>query len=272
MNQYKNLKLQTDQSILTVSLNRPQTLNAFSTDLFDDLSALCDELADSAEIHVVIFTGAGKSFSSGLDLNLFMQGAEQWTRESLSVLIRHWQDTFNKLEALPQITIAAINGVCLGAGLEMTLACDFRICSSRSTLALPEVKLGIIPDLGGITRLTRIVGPAWAKEIILRGRNVSALEALRIGMVNRVADPGDMPGIARNWAQQFVKLPFKALSHSKKLINTSYDTQLPQALKAAEYAQIQLLGSEDFQRAVAALQAEKQPDPLESSELQEQTA
>ncbi len=254
MNQYKNLKLQLDQNILTVSLNRPQTLNALSPELFDDLSALCDELVENPDVRVVILTGVGKAFSSGLDLKVFMEGAAQWTQDDLRVIIRRWQETFNKLEALPQITIAAVNGVCLGAGLEMILACDFRICSSRATLALPEVKFGIIPDLGGITRLTRLVGPAWAKEIILRGRNISALEALRIGLLNRVADPGDMPGIARNWAQQFAKLPFKALSHSKKLINATYDTQLPQALKVAEYAQLQLLASDDFRDAIAAMQ------------------
>lgn len=253
MNQYKNLKLQSDSEILTVSLNRPQTLNAFTPEMFDDLSALCDELAESAETRVVIFTGAGKSYSSGLDLNIFTHNAVQWTQDEFRVIIRHWQDTFNKIEALPQITIAAVNGVCLGAGLEMILACDFRICSSRATLALPEVKFGILPDLGGITRLTRLVGPAWSKEIILRGRNVSALEALRIGLLNRVADPGDMPGIARNWAQQFARLPFKALSLSKKLINAAYDTELPQALKAAEYAQLQLLASDDFRAAIAAM-------------------
>lgn len=270
MNQYKNLKLQTDQNILTVSLNRPQTLNAFSPELFDDLSALCDEIADSHDVRVVIFTGVGKGFSSGLDLNVFLQGAATWTVDDFRAVIRRWQETFNKIEALPQITIAAVNGVCLGAGVEMILACDFRICSSRATLALPEIKFGIIPDLGGITRLTRIVGPAWAKEVILRGRNVSAMEALRIGLVNRVADPGDMPGIARNWAQQFVKLPFKALAHSKRLINASYDTQLTQALQAAEYAQLQLLADDDFRSAVAALQAA--PEPTENSELAELTA
>lgn len=272
MNQYKNLKLSLDQNILTVSLNRPQTLNAFSVELFDDLYALCDELAETTDARVVIFTGIGKGFSSGLDLNLFVQGVQEWTQDDLRVLIRRWQDTFNKIESLPQITIAAVNGVCLGAGLEMILACDFRVCSSRSTLGLPEIKLGIVPDLGGITRITRIVGPAWAKEVVLRGRNVSPMEALRIGLVNRVADPGDMPGIARNWAQQFVKLPFKALAHSKKLINTSFDTQLPQALKAAEYAQLQLIASDDFRNAIAALQANKQPEIEEMPEMQEQTA
>jgi enoyl-CoA hydratase/carnithine racemase len=270
MNQYKNLKLQLDQNILTVSLNRPQTLNALSPELFDDLSALCDELGENTEVRVVILTGVGKAFSSGLDLKVFMQGAAQWTQDDLRVIIRRWQETFNKLEAVPQITIAAVNGVCLGAGLEMILACDFRICSSRATLALPEVKFGIIPDLGGITRLTRLVGPAWAKEIILRGRNVSALEALRIGLLNRVADPGDMPGIARNWAQQFSALPFKALSHTKKLINATFDTQLPQALKAAEYAQLQLIASDDFRAAIAALQAEHAPP--ETTEPSEETA
>ncbi len=267
LNSYKNLKLQTDQNLLTVSLNRPQTLNAFTVEMFEDLSALCDELADNQDIHAVIFTGVGKGFSSGLDLKLFLQGIDTWTPDALSVLIRQWQATFNKVEALPQITIAAVNGVCLGAGVELILACDSRISSSRVTLGLPEIKYGIIPDLGGITRLTRIVGPAWAKEVILRGRNVSSMEALRIGMVNRVADPGDMPGIARNWAQQFSKLPFKALANAKKLINTSYDSQLVQALKAAEYVQLQLVGSEEFRAAVAAMQQEQTQD--ETSETNE---
>lgn len=270
MNQYNNLKLQSDKEILTVSLNRPQTLNAFTTELFDDLSALCDELAENSETRVIIFTGAGKGFSSGLDLNVFVQAMAEWTQDDLRVIIRRWQDTFNKIEALPQVTIAAVNGVCLGAGMEMILACDFRICSSRATLGLPEVKYGILPDLGGITRLTRLVGPAWAKEIILRGRNVSALEALRIGLLNRVADPGDMPGIARNWAQQFAKLPFNTLANAKKLINASYDTQLPQALKAAEYAQLNLIGSDDFRNAIALMQAGREPE--ETSQAVEMTA
>ncbi len=262
MNSYKNLKLQPEQAILTVSLNRPQTLNAFTPEMFDDLSALCDELADNASVHVVIFNGVGKAFSSGLDLNVLAEGTARWTEEDLRVLIRRWQETFNKVEALPQVTIAAVNGVCYGAGVELILACDFRVSSSRTTFALPEIKYGILPDLGGITRLTRIVGPAWAKEVILRGRNVNAMEALRIGMVNRVADPGDMPGIARNWAQQFTKLPFKTLAHAKRLINATYDTQLAQALRAAEYAQLQLLVSEDFRAAVAALAKEQNESHL----------
>jgi enoyl-CoA hydratase/carnithine racemase len=262
MNSYKNLKLHGDGALLTVTLNRPQTLNAITPELMDDLSTLCDELADNADTRVVTVTGAGKGFSSGLDLKVFGAGTGDWTLDDLRVLIRRWQETFNKLEGLPQITIAAVNGACMGAGLELILACDFRISSSRALFGLPEVKLGIVPDLGGITRLTRMVGPAWAKEVILRGRNVSAMEALRIGLVNRVADPGDMPGIARNWAQQFARLPSKALSNAKRLINAAYDTQLPQALKAAEYAQLQLLASDEFRGALADLIAGKDDIPV----------
>ncbi len=257
MNQYKNLKLQLDQTILTVSLNRPQTINAFTPDMMDDLAALGAELQENQDVRVVIFTGVGKGFSSGVDLNLFIKLLSEWTQDDLRAMIRRWQETFNKIEALPQITIAAVNGVCFGMAVEMIVTCDFRISSSRATLGLPEVKYGILPDLGGITRVTRLVGPAWAKEIILRGRNVSAMEALRVGLVNRVADPGDMPGIARNWAQQFAKLPFKALSHSKKLINATFDTQLAQALKAAEYAQLQLISSEEFGAAAAQMMLER---------------
>lgn len=257
MNSFKNLKLAQDQGILTVSLNRPQTLNAFNAAMFDDLAALCEELTSDESVRVVILNGVGKAFSSGLDLNLFTEALEKWTVDDLRVMIRKWQDTLNRVEALPQVTIAAVNGVCLGAGVELIVCCDFRVSSSRTTFGLPEIKYGIIPDLGGITRLTRIVGPAWAKEVILRGRNVTAMEALRIGLANRVADPGDMPGIARNWAQQFCKLPFKALAHAKKLVNTSFDAQLVQQLKAAEYAQLQLIGSDEFRAAIAALQEEQ---------------
>lgn len=256
MNSYKNLKLQLEQGILTVALNRPQTMNAISPELMDDLFALTEQLENDRDARVVIVTGAGKAFSSGLDLNVLGALAASSTAEQMRTLIRRWQETFNRLENVPQVTIAAINGVCLGAGVELMLACDFRIASSRTQFALPEVKFAMVPDLGGITRLTRMVGPAWAKEVILRGRNVSAMEALRIGMVNRVADPGDMPGIARNWAQQFLKLPPTTMTLAKRLINATYDSQLAQALQAAEYAQLELWASDEFRGALAALQQE----------------
>lgn len=260
MNSYKNLKVTTENQVMTVTLNRPQTLNSVTPEFMDELGALCDALGEDAETRTVIVTGAGKGFCSGLDLGFFARIGNQITPDDLRGLIRHWQDVFNKLENVPQVTIAGINGPCLGAGVELILTCDFRISSSRALFGLPEAKYGIIPDLGGITRLTRMVGPAWSKEMVLRARNISAMEALRIGLVNRVADPGDMLGIARNWAQQFNKLPPQALSHAKRLINSAYDSQLTQALHAAEYAQLQLLSSDEFRTALSAMREEPVPD------------
>lgn len=260
MNSYKNLKIASENQIMTVTFNRPQTLNSVTPEFMDELGSLCDALSDDADIRTLIFTGAGKGFCSGLDLGVFGQIGNQISLDDLRGLIRRWQAVFSRLENVPQITIAGVNGPCLGAGVELILSCDFRISSSRALFGLPEVKYGIIPDLGGITRLTRMVGPAWAKEMVLRARNVSAMEALRIGLVNRVADPGDMIGIARNWAQQFGRLPPKALSHAKRLINSAYDSQLNQALLAAEYAQLQLLGSDELRAALTALQGEQVED------------
>ncbi len=250
MNSFKTLKLERADGIATLTFTRQQTLNSLSLQSFDDLSAVLDQLAQDSQTRVVILTGAGRSFCSGLDLNLLGQIGSTIQLEELRGIMQHWQNVFTSLENLPQVTIVGINGICLGGGVEMILACDFRIASTRAIFGLPEVKLGIIPDLGGITRLTRVVGPARAKEIILRGRNVNAIEALRLGLLNRVAEPGDMMGVVRNWAAQFAKLPLPAVKAAKCLINSAFDVDQARALKDAQEAQLELLASEEFRAAL----------------------
>ena len=246
MNQYKNLKLQIDQALLTVSLNRPQTLNAISPDLMDDLSALCDELNETRDIHAVILTGNGKAFSSGLDLNIFMQLLSDWTQDDLRVMIRRWQETFNKLEALPQITIAAVNGVAFGGGVVLALACDFRIASARAFFGLPEIKLGMVLALGGTQRLTRLIGVSAAKEMILRGRNVTAIDAQHMGLVHRICEPGDLAGLARSWAERQLDYSPRAIALAKRLIDQSFDRSADESAEAEMAAQVELLHSPEF--------------------------
>jgi enoyl-CoA hydratase/carnithine racemase len=261
MNLYKSLKLESTEHIATLSFTRAQTLNAITPQFMDELGAVCEQLAGDAATRVVMLTGTGRAFCSGLDLNVLGQVSTTTPADELRVLIRHWQDVFNWLESLPQVTVAAINGVALGAGLELILCCDFRVASTRAFFGLPEVKLGIIPDLGGITRLTRTVGPAWAKEIALRTRNLNAMEALRVGLINRVSEPGDLMGTARKWATQFAQLPPPAVRHAKRLINMTFDVSLAEGLRLAEDAQLELLGSEEFR---AALQAAREEKPEEA--------
>ncbi len=257
MNPYKTIKLESADQITTLTLSRPQTLNSITTQFMDELQAACSQIAVDPDTRVVILTANGRGFCSGLDLNLFGQVGLTIQTEELRGLIEHWQDVFNTLENLPQVTVAAINGITLGAGVELILCCDFRVASTRAFFGLPEVKLGIIPDLGGLTRLTRTVGPAWAKEMVLRARNVSAMEALRIGLVNRVADPGDLMGIARKWASQFAELPPPAVRQAKRLINATFDISLAEGLRMAEDAQMELLATEEFRAAVQAAREEK---------------
>jgi len=252
MNPFKTFKLESNEHVATLSLTRAQTLNAITPQFMDELGTACEQLASDVETRVLIITGTGRGFCSGLDLNALAQIGTTAPPEELRVLVRHWQEVFNALENLPQVTIAAINGITLGAGIEMILCCDFRVASTRALFGLPETKLGIIPDLGGLTRLTRTVGPSWAKEMVLRARNISAMEALRIGLLNRVADHGDMMGVARKWATQFAELPPPAVRQAKRLINSTFDMSLAEGLRVAQDAQLELLNTEEFRTAVRA--------------------
>ncbi len=254
MNSFKTLKLDTADHIATLTLNRAHTLNSINRQFMDELGAACEQLSRDRDTRVIILTANGRGFCSGIDLSLFQEVGSTLPIQDLRELIRHWQEVFDAFEALPQITVAAINGVTLGAGIELILCCDFRIASTRALFGMPEVKLGLIPDLGGITRLTRTVGPAWAKEIVLRARNLSAMEALRVGLINRVSDPGDLNGTARKWATQFAALPPSAAAVAKRLINTAFDHDLAEGLKLAEEAQLELLSNEEFRSAMMAAQ------------------
>ncbi|MGB8644536.1 MAG: enoyl-CoA hydratase/isomerase family protein [Anaerolineae bacterium] len=272
MNLFKTLKLDTVDRITTVTLNRPQTMNAVSPLLMDELGAACEQLAQDSGTRAVIITATGRAFSSGLDLNVFGQIGKTIQPQDLPALIDHWQAVFNALENLPQVTIAAINGTTLGIGIELILCTDFRVASTRALFGMPELRLGIIPDVGGIPRLVRTVGAAWAKEIILRPRNISAMEAVRIGLVNRVSEHGDLIGLARKWATQFAALPAPAVRQAKRLLNSSFDIDLATSLRQAKEAQLQLFSTPEFWAAVQAMREQRPAEENlpEETPMQEQ--
>lgn len=247
----KNIQLEKKGAVTIIRLNRPAKLNAFDIVMMDELAAAFEEIKLSQGTHVVLLTGAGKAFCSGIDLDTLNPKHSRLGFDDLPPIIEKWQATLNSLAALPQITIAVINGVCFGGGVEMVLACDFRLASSKALFSLPEVKLGIIPDLGAIPRLVRLVGIAHAKEIILRARNFSALEALRLGLVNRVSEPGDVNGQAQKWAGEFIRMPISALAQAKRLINLAADQTLADSLRWGTDTQIKLLKSPEFRQAIA---------------------
>ncbi len=257
MNSFKTLKLDTVEHVTTLTLTRSHNMNAVNPQLMDELGLACEQIAQDPETRAVILTANGRGFCAGLDVDLFNQIGTTIPLEELPSLIEHWQAVFNAFENLPQVTVAAVNGITLGAGIELILCADFRIASTRALFGMPEVRLGIIPDLGGIPRLVRTVGPAWAKEIIFRARNFSAMEALRVGLVNRVSEPGDLMGAARKWAHQFASLPPPAVQKAKQLINTAFDMDLATSLQQAKEMQLQVMSSPEFAAAIQAMREGK---------------
>jgi len=183
MSSMKYVQLEPVGDIAIIKINRPEALNALNLDVIAELSRTIDIVGVDDGIKVVIITGAGeKSFCAGADIaymvNIEPMKAEKYATSAQSVL--------NKIEKLEKPVIAAINGFALGGGCELALVCDMRIASSNAKIGQPEVTIGIPPGWGGTQRLTRIVGPAKAKELIFSGKMISAEEAAQIGLVNKV--------------------------------------------------------------------------------------
>jgi enoyl-CoA hydratase/carnithine racemase len=243
---YKTLRVEKTDAIATLYLNRPSQRNSLTPELMDELRALTDELRGDASTRAVIVTGAGKVFSVGADVEMLRRIGESSTPDQTRAEIVKWRETFDAFEQLPQITIAAINGLAYGGGVVLALACDFRIASTRAILGLPEMKLGMVLALGGTQRLTRLIGISAAKELVLRGRNVTAYDAQRMGLVHRIAEPGELMGLAHSWAERGIEYSPRALALAKDLINRSLDRDANASAEAETLAQVELLHSPEF--------------------------
>ena len=184
---FKTLLYELTDSIATVTLNRPDALNAINLDMRADFTALSEQLFFDDAVRVVIFTGAGRSFSAGGDIGHFEQ---DWLTPKFRAHSRRLIKFFDDLEALEKPVIAAINGPATGGGLELALACDVRLAAEEATLGFRENYIGLIPGIGGCARFARLVGVAKAKELIFAGTMISAQEAKEIRLVNRVV-PGE---------------------------------------------------------------------------------
>src|ERR671939_782613 len=183
MSTMKYIQVEPQGDIATIKINRPEALNAMNTDVIAELSRTIDIVGVDDTIKVIIITGAGeRSFCAGADIaymvNIDPMKAEKYASSAQAVL--------NKIEKLEKPVIAAVNGFALGGGCELALACDIRIASGNAKIGQPEVTIGIPPGWGGTQRLTRLVGPAKAKELIFTGKMITAEEAYQIGLVNKV--------------------------------------------------------------------------------------
>lgn len=255
------VSVQQQGQIVTVTLNRPEKRNAINWPVMEALDAAFTGIEQREGVRVVILRGEGKSFSSGLDLTgipeLVASFGEHY-RENLFPLTAAFQNVLNRIEDSTYPVIALLHGACIGLGTELALACDFRIAAEGTRMALPETRMGIIPDVGGTTRLLRLLGPARAKEYIMTGKDFDLVDAERWGLVNQVVAPEALDTAAHTLANDLIAAAPLAVSYAKKVIDGAADRQ--RSLTLEGWAQSVLMRSSDFERGVQALLMKQAPE------------
>jgi enoyl-CoA hydratase/carnithine racemase len=225
---HTTIKLRKEQPTTWITLDRPDKLNAINSAMLQELSEALDTTEKDANIRCVIITGEGeKAFSAGADITEL----HKLTQETAAELSRKGQQAFTKIETMSKPVVAAINGYALGGGLELALACDFRIASDHATLGFPEMKLGIIPGWGGTQRLAWTVGVAEAKRLIMLGDSVKAEEALKMGLVDKIVLQNKLDAEAEALAQRLCECSPAALKYAKRTINLVTKSFLESGLK-----------------------------------------
>jgi len=247
---------QEENGIVTLTLNRPEVMNSFNFELLHCLRDRIGHIRSQREVRVVLITGAGeKAFCSGADLKERAGLAPDQVKEFIFTI----RNLFSAIEQLNKPVIAAINGVALGGGTELALACDIRIAATSATMGLTETRLAIIPGAGGTQRLPRLVGRGKAKELIFTGRRVEAAEALAIGLVNRVCPPDALMPECRRMAETICEAGPIAIEQAKHAINYGLETDLATGLAIESAAYWVTIPTEDRLEGLAAFREKRKP-------------
>lgn len=254
---YETVKVEREQSILWIILNRPHRLNTFNDVLLEELSDMLDTAEKDPSVRCVVITGEGdRAFSAGADVTMFPKATPIMAEE----FSRLGQNTFSKVEQMSKPVIAAINGYALGGGLELALSCDFRIAAEHAELGSPEIGLGLIPGWGGTQRLVRIIGLARAKELVMLGTRLKADEALRIGLLHRIVNYEKLKEEVNQTAQKLADGPPIAMKYAKNALN--YGTQVP--LETGLRLEAGLMGlafsTEDLKEGVEAMMSKRKAE------------
>ncbi len=251
---YETVKIEREQSTLWIILNRPHRMNAFNDVLIEELADALDTAEKDSSIRCVVLTGDGdRAFSAGADITMFSKAtpvkAEEFSRAG--------QKVFGKIEEMSKPAIAAINGFALGGGLELALACDFRVAAEHAELGSPEIALGLIPGWGGTQRLVRLIGLPRAKELVMLGNRLKADEALKIGLLNKIVHYEKLRDEVRAMAQKLCDGPPVAMKYAKHALN--FGTQVP--LETGLRLEASLMGlsfsTEDLKEGVEAFMSRR---------------
>jgi enoyl-CoA hydratase len=249
------LRFERMDGVALLTLDRPERLNSIGSDTHALLRSALDVIESDAALRAVVLTGSGSVFSAGADIT---EMRTLTSSESYERFLHGFHDCYTRLAALPQPTIAAVNGLALGGGFELVLACDLRAAARTAKLGLPEIKLGTLPGAGGTQRLTRLVPMNIAKELILAGRRLDAERAYALGLVNMVTEPGDLLPSALELARDLASGPPKAMAAGKRLLDQGIELGLSEALELEIDTGRSLFGQAEAVEGMTAF-AEKRP-------------
>ncbi len=251
---FENILFEKIDNLGLITINRPDKYNAISLATLSELEGALEIAASTENVKVIGITGAGnKSFASGSDLN---EVKDRDLRKALEPIIQGLAD---KMEKTPKPIIAAINGICMGGGLEVALGCDIRVATPNAVFATPEGKLGIIPGGGATARLPRIIGRGWGMEMLLMGENITAEKALQIGLITRLVPEEELLMEVKKMAANLAKFAPLVPQTIKAIVNFGMEASLAGALMFEKYAQGALVQTEDKEEGISAFLEKRTP-------------
>lgn len=247
--------LDVEERVAIISLHRPLALNALTTEMCKQLINVFSELERQTDIRVAILTGTGRAFCAGADIIEMLNQSASEAYQFLYLI----KETFLAVENASIPVIAAVNGVALGGGFELALACDLRVAAEHSRFGLPEVTLGIMPTGGATQRLPRLVGMTRAKEFILTGEQVNAKEALQIGLINRLVPNGELIFETKKLARNISENSPSALKMAKASLKNAWESNLNVGLKAEIGYGVMLWNTKDKKEGMTAFIEKRKP-------------
>ncbi len=253
------IRYEVSEHIATITLDRPEVMNAFGGTMREDLLARLEEAAADPEVRCVVITGAGKAFCAGGDVASM---AELQARDDTTVLntrMRAAANLISFLRVLPKPVIAAVNGAAAGAGMNLALACDLRYAAASAKFSEAFIRIGLVPDWGGHFLLTELVGPARALELIMSGDRVDAREAERLGIINACFDDADFAAEVRNKARTFAAAPAAAIAAIKQGVRRAMRGSLEDTLEYELEAQRSVFLSADAREGMRAFLEKRAP-------------
>lgn len=255
------LDYEVDAAVATLTLNRPDVLNAFDDELGHAALSAVQEASADESIRCIVITGAGRAFSSGEDLGALAGGYESGNVPDLGrTLVDRYNPLIRAIQAAPKPVVAAINGVAAGAGASLALACDFRIASEHAKLVLAFIKVGLVPDSGAVWFLANMVGAARAWELAATGSPIKGDEALRLGLFTKLIPADEFESAWRSFAAELASGPTKAYALTKRLVQGAPDRSLDEQLDEEVSAQSEAGRSADYLEGTQAFLAKRRPD------------